>query len=71
MAFPIWLLAVAAFLSGGVAAVFVMLVIGIHKGDRARDLSDAPRSRWMLTRCMLGVGLRSGCPAGHKYDGEN
>lgn len=43
MAFPIWLLAVAAFLSGGVAAVFVMLVIGIHMGDRARDLSDAPR----------------------------
>jgi hypothetical protein len=49
-------LAIAAFLSGAVSAVFVMLVAYIHAGDRARRLTAAPGSRLeTLTRTMLGV----------------
>jgi hypothetical protein len=29
-------MALAAFLAGAAAATFVMMVIGVHKGDRAR-----------------------------------
>ena len=36
MTFSVWMLALAVFLSGAAAAVFIMLVIGIHRGDRAR-----------------------------------
>ncbi len=53
------IIAIAAFLSVSAAAVFVMLVIGIHKGDRARHLSDAPDTALdALTRSFLGVGVR-------------
>ena len=37
-------LVIAAFLSGAVIAVFVMLVAGIHAGDRPGRLTAAPRS---------------------------
>ena len=63
-------LVIAAFLSGAVIAVFVMLVAGIHVGDRPRRLTAAPHSRLdALTRTMLGVGVRTGHPAGNR-DGE-
>jgi hypothetical protein len=54
-----FILAIAAFLSMVVAVVFAMLVIGIHKGDRARHLSDVPGTALdALTRKFLGVGTR-------------
>jgi hypothetical protein len=63
-------LVIAAFLSGSVGAVFVMLVAGIHAGDRPRRLTDAPHSHLeAITRTMLGVGVRTGHPASSK-DGE-
>jgi hypothetical protein len=60
MAFSECIIAIAAFLSVAAAAVFVMLVIGIRKGDRARHLSDAPDTALdALTRSFLGVGTRN------------
>jgi hypothetical protein len=64
------LLAIAAFLSGGVAAVFVMLVAGIHVGDRPGRLTAAPDGQIeALTRNLLGVGVRTDHRASHD-DGE-
>jgi hypothetical protein len=61
MTFGVGVIAIAAFLSVTAAAVFVMLVIGIRKGDRARHLSDAPDTALdALTRSFLGVGVRRG-----------
>jgi hypothetical protein len=61
-----WTLILAVLLSGVVAGVFVLLVIGIHAGDRARHLADEPATRLdALTRSVLGVGVRTGCPAGN------
>jgi hypothetical protein len=60
MTFSIWLLVLAAFLAGGVSGVFVMVVIGIHIGDRTRRLADTPDAPLgALTRSMLGVGVRA------------
>ena len=59
MAFFSCVIAIAAFLSVIVAVVFVMLVIGIRRGDRAGHLSDAPGTVLdALTRKFLGVGVR-------------
>jgi hypothetical protein len=64
MTFSVWILVLAVFLSGAVAGVFVMLVIGIHRGDRANHLADEPDAHLdALTRSMLGVGVRTSCPA--------
>jgi hypothetical protein len=61
MTLSILMLALAAFLFGAVGGVFVMLVIGIRRGDRARHLADEPGTRLdALTRSVLGVGTRSG-----------
>ncbi len=61
MAFCESIIAIAAFLSFVAAVVFVLLVIGIHKGDRARHLSDTPDTALdALTRSFLGVGSRRG-----------
>jgi hypothetical protein len=62
MASAVVLLIIAAFLSGAVAVVFALLVIGIHAGDRPRHLTAAPRRGQLesLTRTFLGVGLRTG-----------
>ena len=66
MTFSVWMLVLAAFLSGAVAGVFIMLVIGIHIGDRA-PLADEPDARLdALTRSTLGVGVRTSCPAGNR-----
>ena len=63
-------LVIAAFLSGAVIAVFVMLVAGIHAGDRPRRLAAAPDGHLeALTRTMLGVGVRTG-PSASDRDGE-
>jgi hypothetical protein len=72
MAFSACIIAITAFLSGGAAAVFIMLVIGIHKGDRARHLSDAPDTPLdAVTRSVLGAGCRPGWPAGRSDCEEN
>ncbi len=64
MTFPLWMLVLAAFLSGAAACVFIMLVIGIRRGDRARHLADEPGTHLdALTRSVLGVGVRTSCPA--------
>jgi len=66
MTFSVWILILAAFLSGAVAGVFVMLVIGIRIGDRAHHLADQPGSHLdAMTRSVLGVGVRIGRPAGN------
>ncbi len=58
MSFCACVIAIAAFLSVIAAVVFVMLVIGIRKGDRAGRLSDAPDSALdALTRSFLGAGI--------------
>ena len=57
----VWLV-IAAFLFGAVAAVFAMLVVGVHAGDRPRHLTAAPPHGQLeaLTRTVLGVGVRTG-----------
>jgi hypothetical protein len=65
MTFSVWMLVLAVFLSGAVAGVFTVLVIGIRRGDRAH-LADEPATRLdALTRSVLGVGVRTGCPTGN------
>ena len=65
-AFSVWIPILAVFLSGAVAGVFVLLVIGIRRGDRAHHLADEPGTRLdAITRSVLGVGVRTGCPAGN------
>ena len=64
--FSVWIPILAVFLSGAVAGVFVLLVIGIRRGDRAHHLTDEPGTRLdAITRSVLGVGVRTGCPAGN------
>jgi hypothetical protein len=63
-------LVISAVLSGAVIVVFVMLVVGIHAGDRPRRLTDAPHSPLeSITRAVLGVGVRTAHPASTD-DGE-
>jgi hypothetical protein len=58
MAFAIVI--VAVFLSGAVLGVLALLIVGIHRGDRARHLADSPRTPVeAVTRRVLGVGTRS------------
>jgi hypothetical protein len=58
MAFPAIIIAIAAFLSVGAAIVFVMLVIGIRRGDRAQYLPDSPGTTLdTFTRRFLGGGV--------------
>ena len=53
--------AIAAFLSGAVIAVFVILVASIHASDRRHHLTAAPDSQLdAIARRMLGVGVRTG-----------
>jgi hypothetical protein len=59
MSFGACVIAIAASLSVIAAVVFVMLVIGIRKGDRAGHLSDPPDTALdALTRSFLGIGTR-------------
>jgi hypothetical protein len=60
MTFSVWMLVLAVFLSGAVAGVFAMVVIGIRIGDRAHHLTDEPGTHLdALTRSVLGVGAMS------------
>ncbi len=53
-------IAIAAFLSGVVTAVFAMLVAVIHAGDRPGHLVAAPYGQLeSLARTILGVGVRT------------
>jgi hypothetical protein len=66
MTFSVWMLVLAVFLSGAVVGVFIMLAIGIRKGDFAHRLTDEPGTHLdALTRGVLGVGVRTGCSAGN------
>ena len=66
MTFSVWILVLAVFLSGAVAGVFLMLVTGIRIADRAHHLTDEPGTHLdAVTRSVLGVGVRTGCPAGN------
>ncbi len=59
MAFFESIIAVAVFLSVIATVVFVMLIIGIRRGDRARHLSYAPDTTLdAFARSFLGVGVR-------------
>ena len=53
--------AIAAFLSGAVTAVFALLVAGIHAGDRPGHLAASPPRGQLesLTRTIVGVGIRA------------
>ena len=64
--------AIAAFLSGAVIAVFVILVASIHASDRRHHLTAAPHSHLdALARHMLGVGVRTGPLEGHDDGNED
>ena len=54
-------IAIAAFLSGVVTAVFAMLVAVIHAGDRPGHLVAAPPYGQLesFARTILGVGVRT------------
>jgi len=70
MTFSIWILALAVFLSGAVAGVFVVLVIGIRASDRGHLLTDEPGTHLdALTRSVLGVGVRTNVPANNSGEG--
>ncbi len=57
---------IAAFLSGVVLGLFALLIVGIHRADRARPLADGPRTHLeAVTRRVLGVGTRD------RRDGED
>lgn len=60
MTFSVWMLVLAAFLSGAVAGVFTVLAIGIRMGDRVHHLTSEPGTHLdALTRDVLGVGVRT------------
>jgi uncharacterized membrane protein len=66
MTFCAWMLVLAVFLSGAVAGVFAVLVIGIHRGDRAH-LADEPGTHLdAITRSVLRVGVRTARNSGAK-----
>jgi hypothetical protein len=49
-----------AFLSSAVIGVIALVVIGIHSDDRAKSLTNRPRTRVdAATRRLLGAGVRS------------
>ena len=62
MASTVVFFVIAAFLSGAVAAIFAILVVGVHAGDRPRHLTAVPPYGQLeaLTRTVLGVGVRTG-----------
>jgi hypothetical protein len=64
MTSSVWFLVLAVFLSGAIAGVFLMLVIGIRTADRGPHLADGPATPLdAITRTALGVGVRTSYPA--------
>jgi len=52
-------LVVAVFLAGAAIGIIAVVTIGIRRDDRAKTLTDAPRTHVeAATRRMLGVGVR-------------
>jgi hypothetical protein len=55
----VFVLILVAFLLGAGTAIFLMIVVSIHKADRSKSLADAPCTYAdAATRRMLGA---SGC----------
>jgi hypothetical protein len=64
MASLMLVIAVTAFLSGAVSAVFVLLVIGIRKADRLRSPRNVGGTALdAVTRTTLGAGSWPNGPA--------
>jgi hypothetical protein len=53
-------LAIAAFLSGAVISVLVVLVVGMRAGDRHRLTSSPGSQLEAFTRNAVGLGVRTG-----------
>ena len=66
MTFCAWVLVLTAFLSGAVAGVFAVLVIGIHTGDRAHLANEPGTHLDAITRSVLRVGIRTARHSGVK-----
>jgi hypothetical protein len=63
-------LVIAAFLSGAVIAVFVMLAAAIRAGDRTGRLAAGSHGQLQaLTRSMVGLSVRTG-PLASDSNGE-
>ncbi len=61
MIFAISILAIAAFLAGATVGVLTVIIAGIRRDDRAKNLTHAPRTHVeAATRRALGVGVRNG-----------
>lgn len=72
MASIVLVIAVTAFLSGGAAAVFLMLVVGIRRGDRPRHMPAARNTPLdAFTRTMLGASPWPGNPVVHGNREDN
>jgi hypothetical protein len=53
------IIGIAVFLAGATIGTFAVLVIGIRKDDRAKNLTNTPSTRIeAATRRALGVGVR-------------
>jgi hypothetical protein len=60
MTFAVAILAIVVFLSGAVLGFFLLIIIGIRRGDRTRHLADAPHTHVeAITRRVVGVGIRN------------
>ena len=60
MTLAIVIFAITIFLAGAVLGFFLLIIIGIRKGDRAGHLADAPHTQVeAITRRALGVGIRN------------
>ena len=70
MTLAITILAIAIFLAGATIGLLAVFVIGIRRDDRAKNLTNAPRTQVeAATRRALGVGVRNG-HADHDEHGE-
>ena len=57
----------SSVLAGAVAGILLILVIGIHRDDRARSLTDPAHSPVeAATRRLLGVGVRTTQASDHE-----
>ncbi|WP_214320583.1 hypothetical protein [Nonomuraea sediminis] len=55
MDIPLLIVALAVVLAAATLALFVVLVISIHRDDNRRTLDTAPSSAQALTRNLLGA----------------
>jgi hypothetical protein len=71
MAYLVLVVALIAFLAGVTAAVFLMLFIGIRKGDRPERIVEARNSPLdSCTRSLLGSGTWPNVPV-YRADRED